>query len=1177
MTSPRCHCIQGFNCSFSVLSILTPPRPVITKQLISNLSQAPTVCFLITDPESIISAVLDDKRRDLFISNNDVFSSCVCSGQKTSAEETLNMLSPVHQPLSGSAGGPGLYTSPSPCASSGGFSVTVLPAITSFFSSLSPGYVPEGALRQLVASTTANAGETVVINAGKHDTDAVLDKVKLACTIASCWVPTVRVVTEAVTTICSSFALAQSLGSVLERKDGEQQSCKKQSSAPRPDSTNAAAATLLTLVALDNLAPAAAVPAPGERGSPQQPINVSDSETLSRIGQPDYPTDAYYLQTQSFSHNRTEPGPAFQGHYQGGCHTISDLKTCLFGKLDRYGVVRDLHLTNATIDSDVRRLGAVACEMAPFASVRDMHIDHIKITNRAEEAQGETLATGVVVGRQHRAATISGMTIANCLVNTTAYNSPAGIIGGEINGLARDINITDCRIFTRAERSKGGIGAALLRGELDGLTVVRGEVRTNGECADAAIGAGDVSGGRLKRFAASHCQARTHGLLANAGIGAGFAIGDLDQLRIVDCLAETNANSSFAGIGAGQLGVTILRRQGRMKDMISVDNRVITRGSRAWAGIGAGQLTGEANNIVAINSSVRTEHSSSPAAIGAGFLHGQLQGLTAINCTVVASGRAALEAAETSSGGSANGTRSLNTQVNGRPDPKGTQVMEPFCTGADSRFLTANCRVTRTPLPPVSWNCSSEPLNPAHGSFWQPIKVNDTSTLNNIGLNDSFPSSAHYVQTADLNGTALHGNESLVFNGHYDARNHSIEGLQTCLVNHLQGTVKNLRLTDAHITANRKPAGVVACTMGGAGAIKNVHLSNCRVASLGISEPTGLVCGERIGQFNRVAGAVVHNSTLETSGMFAPAGMVAGRCDGKTVGIYIHGSRVVTRGYDSAAGLGCGVLKNRLDQMVSICSEVETRDNLAAAGIGAGVINDARIGSLTSVNSSVTTGGFQAPAGTGAGYVGQGSMLTKINAIHSRVTTTGPESSAGAGAGVLKTQAIAANLILVRCEVITRGHKADAGVCTGGSESHSIEAFCTSVDSSAHALGENSSAYLESLQGIKIDNWAVNTQLNNRLYDTGGIINRSTLCSSADARVLRPDCQSALAQSCPTTLQSFYLPPPLAAAPLATGLSTAAIAGIVAGGAMVLLGAGYCYYRHRSSGGEEQARRTDSA
>ena len=62
--------------------------------------------------------------------------------------------------------------------------------------------------------------------------------------------------------------------------------------------------------------------------------------------------------------------------------------------------------------------------------------------------------------------------------------------------------------------------------------------------------------------------------------------------------------------------------------------------------------------------------------------------------------------------------------------------------------------------------------------------------------------------------------------------------------------------------------------MDDVGAIKNVHFSNCRVVSLGISEPTGLVCGERIGQSNRVTGAVVHNSELETIGMSAPAGMM---------------------------------------------------------------------------------------------------------------------------------------------------------------------------------------------------------------------------------------------------------------------------------------------------------------
>ena len=53
----------------------------------------------------------------------------------------------------------------------------------------------------------------------------------------------------------------------------------------------------------------------------------------------------------------------------------------------------------------------------------------------------------------------------------------------------------------------------------------------------------------------------------------------------------------------------------------------------------------------------------------------------------------------------------------------------------------------------------------------------------------------------------------------------------------------------------------------------------------------------------------------------------------------------------------------------------------------------------------------------------------------------------------------------------------------------------------------------------------------------------------------------------------WVLPPakPLAAA----GLGTGAIAGIVAGRVIVLLGAGYCYYRHRSTGGQGQERGAD--
>ena len=1079
----------------------------------------------------------------------------------------MNLLSPSHQSPPLPTADSGLHSSPAltHCGSTGGFSVTVLPVITAFFSSLSPRYVPEGGSRPLRASTVANEGITPDNKDRQRGTDSVLDKVKLACTIASCWVPTARVVCEVVANVCSSFTLAQSLGSVLERKDekqsDEQRAEKKQSTVPRPGS----AAALVTLVALDNLAPAAAVPAHGERGSPQQPIEVPDSDTLGKIGQADYPTDAYYLQTQSFSHNHTEPGPVFQGHYQGGCHTISDLNTCLFRKLDRYGVVRDLHLTNATIDEDTIRLGAVVCEMAPFSSVRNMHLEHIKVTNRAESTQWETATAGIVVGHQRRAATISGMTIHNCSVNATGYDATGGIIGGLISGQARDINITDSQVVTLAERSQGGVGAGLLHGELDGLTVLRSQAHTEGNLADAGIGAGDINGGRLRHFAASDCQVSTHGRQANAGVGAGTVVGDLDQLTIVNCNSSTERSNAYAGIGAGQLGVMTPGRQGRMKNMTSVNNRVITKGLMGYAGIGAGQQFGETDNIVVIRSSVRTEGRFSPAAIGAGLHFGQLHRMTVVNSTVDTTGGsdAALEVAQVDNERTViNGTRSLGTRVNGVLVPAGSQALEPFCHGADPRFVIPDCQVI---LPDtVGGNCSSLPLNPAHGSAWQVIEVNDTSTFNKIGLTDDLPASAHYIQTTDLNGTELNGNESLVFNGHYDGRNHSIEGLQNCLFHHLQGTVKNLHLTDARISGNGQPVAVIACTMSDAGAIEHVYLSNCRVTSQG-SAPAGLISGERVDIFSRVANAVVHNSTLETSGPDAPAGMVAGKCGAKTDGIEIHNSRVVTRGDRSHAGLGCGTLNNLLHQMVTSCSEVETHGENALGGIGAGISEYGGLGFLTSINDSVSTGGIRAPAGIGAGSALSGWLL-KLNAIHGRVATRGKGSSAGVGVGFLDTLGSTSNMAVVHCQVITEGNEAHAGVCTGVKNTLAVESYCTSVNSSAIARGENSRVGLSGTgPGITFYKQALNTRLNGQLYDTGNIGNQSALCSAADSRFIQPDCRTTLAPSCPMS-QSFYLPP--AAVPLAAGLSTTAIAGIIAGGALVMLGAGYCYYRQRHSSRE---------
>ena len=331
---------------------------------------------------------------------------------------------------------------PDPHVSSAGLSVAVLPTITAFLSSLSPGYVPERIQRSPYSAPPqrADTGES----RPAHD---ALQKLKLACNVASQWLPSVKVVSDAVAVICSSLSLSQELGDVL-------------------DSSQRCAGVALTLVALESLPTAAAVPAPGERGSPQQPINVADSETLSKIGQDNYPADAYYNQTSSFSHNSREPIVPFRGHYDGGCHTISNLNTCLFSQLDRYAVVRNLNLADATIDGDQSRLAALACEMAPFSRVQDIRAERITINNKHSGVFLRPVTTGVITGYQSKASNVSAIDIYNCSVSTSGDFSSGGVVAGQVVGLQEHINVTGSQAASRGLRSHTGIGAGELRGEI---------------------------------------------------------------------------------------------------------------------------------------------------------------------------------------------------------------------------------------------------------------------------------------------------------------------------------------------------------------------------------------------------------------------------------------------------------------------------------------------------------------------------------------------------------------------------------------------------------------------------------------------------------------------------------------------------------------------------------------
>ena len=577
-------------------------------------------------------------------------------------------------------------TKPDPRGSSAGLSVAVLPTITAFLSSLSPGYVPEHIRQRKYSKPPPEPGTGE--NRPAHD---ALQKLKLACNVASHWLPSVKVVSDTVATICSSLSLAQDLGDVL-------------------DSSQRCAGVAFTLVALESLPTAAAVPTPGERGSPQQPIAIDNSETLGKIGQDNYPADAYYEQTSSFSHNSSEPIVAFRGHYDGGCHTISDINTCLFSQLDHYGVVRNLNLANATIDGDQSRLAALACEVAPFGLVQDIRAERITINNKHSGVFLTPATTGVIAGYQDKASNVSGIEIHNCSVSTSGNFSSGGVVAGQVVGLQEHINVTGSQAASRGLRSHTGIGAGELRGEIRHMLVTDSQTRTFGRSANAGTGAGKMdSDGKLSDFGAARCNAATRGDGASVGIGAGLAGGTLNRLTVVNCNCES----------AGQ---------------------------NASAGVATGSLRGQASDIVAARCKVFTNGTDANAGVGAGDNRGQITGLTSVNNTVDAiEGKTGLGAPSDY----VRQVTSVNTLVGDDLINQGSPDQSQLCFSADSRFVTSDCKVLPTLLEQPPARCPSTPLNPEHGSFW-PLVADANMTFS--GPTVALPTSA-----APLAGTLSTG------------------------------------------------------------------------------------------------------------------------------------------------------------------------------------------------------------------------------------------------------------------------------------------------------------------------------------------------------------------------------------------------------------------------------------
>ena len=1102
------------------------------------------------------------------------------------ASEVTVQFPNTHLQLSAGAGDPAFCPTSAVGSASdwGNLSVALLPGINAFFASLSPRYKSQPHSATAAPPATPPDWDTVSSQAGN-----LVSKVKLASNVLGCWVPSVRVVTEAVATVCSTLSLAEELDEVLEQKR-----------PPQTPSLTGPVATGLTLVIMDNIPSAGAVPPSGMPGSVQNPIPVSDSATLSMIGQKGYPKDGYYIQERSFRHDISKPSPAFAGHYDGGSHSISGLKTCLFSDIERHGVVRNLRLVDVDIDYHHPMQGALACTMEPYSTARGIQVAHANVRSQGGGKDGDLAGVGVIVGHQKEDALISGVDLRNCTVVTYSTFSATGVLGGRIDGRVQDANISNCRAESRNVNSPTGTGAGQLRGDIERLAIEGSQVISRQQNSPAGIGAGQMERGSIRQFSAGRCEVLAEGQSPVAGVGAGMAVGELQQLTVVKCRVKAREKAAIAGIGAGQLGSQSAGEDSHLDNLIAVDSSVETQGD-ASAGIGIGRLNtySRADRMTLINCSVTGQAGRAYTGIGAGYSSGQINNLTSVASE--ARNSAGTAGLVSGNNGTAQGTASLNSRINDKLRTSNPPDLPGLCSDADPRFVTPDCSpALYTDARPA---LLSTPLAPARGSVWLPIEVNNEATLNSIGHNASFPSDAVYIQTRDLDGSRLDSNSSLVFSGHYDGQNHMIRNQHECLFGHLRGTLKNLHLTGARINTSGQNTAVAACTMSGGSLIKNLWITDSQVSNQ--EAPAGIVSGQRIGRHNQVMNIVVDNATVENQG--AAAGVIAGQCEGVTKVVDIHNSRVKTRGNRASAGLGCGWLSGELDTFDATCSQVETLGRGSSAGIGAGIVIRGKLNRMTIIDSTVRTSGKAADAGGGAGILD--GELNYFNALHTKIHTKGNQTSAGTGVGQLYHVSKMKHISSANCETVTEGSQTHAGVCAGTTDNGSDLSFTKSVNNTVRVNDQSSFATVhgqlpDGTEAVAKQSITVNTRVNHTLVDDGPVPHnvRKNFCEFANPRLVLADCrinQLNLAESCarpflypapnalpttkvPTRLEETVTLPPVSllpvttVVPLATGLSISTMVGIAAVGTVGVIAAGavaaYCYHRyHRSPKPEDDA------
>ena len=299
--------------------------------------------------------------------------------------------------------------------------------------------------------------------------------------------------------------------------------------------------------------------------------------------------------------------------------------------------------------------------------------------------------------------------------------------------------------------------------------------------------------------------------------------------------------------------------------------------------------------------------------------------------------------------------------------------------------------------------CAVGASSAADSDTTNPVPVPNAKKLGEICL-DEESCSKKYQLTDHIDGSQLPqsiGNYTLPFTGELDGGNHTICGLQHCLIKHLsgkdgKGLLYNLHLENAEINSNTT-VGVAACVMSENARISNITVEGAVLANDGSLDSTAIGVGYVVG--GTVTGMTAKNCNVTTSGDGSNAGIGAGFIgkEGTVNGMTAVNCNVTTHNSEANAGIGAGINEGIVRNTKAVNCHVKTGGEKAYAGIGAGK-NKRTVRNTKAVNCHVKTGGEEAHAGIGAGFI-VNAIVDSTTAVKCSVTTSGPDAIAGIGAG----------------------------------------------------------------------------------------------------------------------------------------------------------------------------------